>query len=64
MAGSSDPSGRNLVSLESAGNGLFVPLHRHYEGEEEPVMVNAEMLHIFLSLHISSTLQNQVSYFI
>lgn len=64
MAGSSEPSGRNLVSLESAGNGLFVPLYRHYEGEEEPVMVHEEMLHIYLTLHISSTFQNQVSYFL
>jgi hypothetical protein len=62
MAGTLDPGCGNLVPLESAGNGLFLPLHRHNEGEE-PVMVHAEMLHLYLSLHISSTFQIQVSCF-
>ena len=62
MVGSSDTSCRNLVPLmESDGNGLFSPLHRHNEGEE-PVMVHAGLLHLFLSMHISQNFQDQVSY--
>ncbi|KAK4538873.1 hypothetical protein RGQ29_032288 [Quercus rubra] len=58
--GNSEPSCRNLVPLmESDGNALFIPLHRLNEGEE-PVMVHAGLLQLFLSMHSSTSFQNQV----
>lgn len=59
-AGSSEPPiPSDLVSLESTDK-LFFPLHRHNEGEE-PVMVHAGMLNLFLSIHASSSFKDQVS---
>lgn len=55
-----DPSCRNLVPLEIAGNGLFSALHRHVEGEK-PVMVHSGLLSLFLSFHATQNFQNQVS---
>ncbi|KAK9996970.1 hypothetical protein SO802_021656 [Lithocarpus litseifolius] len=58
--GNSEPSCRNLVPLmESDGNALFIPLHRLSEGEE-PVMVHAGLLQLFLSMHKSTSLQSQM----
>ncbi|KAG2711502.1 hypothetical protein I3760_04G079500 [Carya illinoinensis] len=60
MAGSLEPSCRNLVPLESAGNNLFFRTNRLNEGEE-PVKVNEGMLHLFLSMYVSSSFKEQVS---
>ncbi|KAA8531152.1 hypothetical protein F0562_005934 [Nyssa sinensis] len=50
MVSGLDPSCRNLVPLvHSAPNGLFSALNRHGDGEE-PVMVHAGLLHLFLSI--------------
>ncbi|KAK9292400.1 hypothetical protein L1049_020367 [Liquidambar formosana] len=55
----SDPSFRGLVPLNSASNGLFPLLHRHNEGEE-PAMVHAGFLHLFLTMYSCQTFQNQM----
>ncbi|XP_041005579.1 lipase-like PAD4 [Juglans microcarpa x Juglans regia] len=61
LPASSEPSWRNLVPLESAGNGtMFSQLHRH-NGGQEPVMVHAGMLQIFLSMHNSPSFKDQIS---
>nr|UWU45039.1 phytoalexin deficient 4 [Coffea arabica x Coffea canephora] len=54
-----DPSCSNLVPIESSANGLFSSLHRHGEGEE-PVMVHAGLLHLFLSFYSSPIFHNQM----
>ncbi|KAM0968999.1 hypothetical protein ACFX2A_017574 [Malus domestica] len=60
---------RNLVALETAGNGLFPPLSNNnnnnhnniINGEEEAVMVHAGLLKLFVSLRCSQTFQDQMS---
>ncbi|XP_061346841.1 lipase-like PAD4 [Gastrolobium bilobum] len=57
MAGGSDPSWRNLVPLASIGGVPLFSSRRNKEGEE-PVMVHAGMLNLFLSFF--NSFQNQM----
>ncbi|XP_057972446.1 lipase-like PAD4 [Malania oleifera] len=51
----------NLARLDSAGNGIFAAVHGGEDGEgEEPVMVHAGMLHLFMTMYGSPTFQNQM----
>ncbi|KAL3528220.1 hypothetical protein ACH5RR_012876 [Cinchona calisaya] len=45
-----DASTRNLVPIDSFGNGIFSALHHHGEGEEA-IMVHAGLLQLFLSFY-------------
>lgn len=55
-----DPSCRNLVPIEIAGNGIFSALHRHHVEGEKPVMVHSGLLNLFLSFYATPNFQNQV----
>uniref|UniRef100_A0A5B7B1P6 Putative lipase-like PAD4 n=1 Tax=Davidia involucrata TaxID=16924 RepID=A0A5B7B1P6_DAVIN len=61
MVSGLEPSCRNLVPLvHSAANGVLFPaLDRHSEGEE-PVMVHAGLLHLFLSVFNTPNFENQM----
>ncbi|KAM7512406.1 hypothetical protein LguiB_011281 [Lonicera macranthoides] len=56
-----DPGMKNLVPLEVAG-GLFSGLQsrRQDAGEEEPAMVHAGFLNLFLAVYRSTNFQNQI----
>lgn len=52
-----------LVALENStvGNGLFFPLLGSSNEGEEPLMVHAELLSLFLAAYDSQTFRDQVS---
>lgn len=52
---------RSLVAVDTAAAGIFPALQRYGSEAEEPVMVHAGMLRLFLSM--INNFQTQVSYF-
>ncbi|KAL3729054.1 hypothetical protein ACJRO7_033625 [Eucalyptus globulus] len=54
-----DPNRSMLVPLDAASHGPFALLKCHYDGEE-PVMVHAGLLHLFLHYHPRPDLQSQI----
>lgn len=54
---------RSLVAVDTAAAGIFPALQRYGSEAEEPVMVHAEMLRLFLSMINLENFRTQVSYF-
>lgn len=53
---------RSLVAVDTAAAGIFPALQRYGSEAEEPVMVHAGMLRLFLSMINLPNFQTQVSY--